>query len=69
MGLLEQTVSKVTRCLLIHQYKIQTGYKNQNNLYKVGNSRPITQNQDIQKDVIIKIKILHLKKDLQQGII
>ena len=30
-------LAKVTRGLLIHLYKIQMGYKNQNNLYKVGN--------------------------------
>ena len=46
---------KVTQGLLIHQYKIQMGYKNQSNLYKVGNSRPITQEQVIQKHVITRI--------------
>ena len=30
---------KVTRGLLIHQYKFQMGYKNQNDLYKIGNKK------------------------------
>ena len=59
---------KVMRGLLIHQYKSQMGYKNQNNLHKVGNKQAYHIKSRYAKHVITKIKSFTSQKAGHHGI-